>query len=61
MSSLKAHLQRFRLTHWSTYSGFTLWGAAGFGFQPSLGAFVTHFAIIPALLILTIFLARKGH
>lgn len=58
---IKATLTKLRLMHVSTYTGFTLWSAAGYGFTPSLGSFITHFGIIPALLVLTIFCARRGH
>jgi hypothetical protein len=59
MTGIKAKLQKLRLTHWSTYTGFMVWGAAGYGYSPSLGSLVTHILIIPPLVALTIFLAHR--
>jgi hypothetical protein len=47
-------LHKLRLTHWSTYVAFAIWGTAGYGFTPSIGAFVTHFGIMPPMLILLV-------
>lgn len=42
----------------STYVGLCVWGATGFMAQPSFASFIVHFAIAPALIFLTIWLAH---
>ena len=44
---------------WSTYATLVTWGAAGFMAQPSVASFVVHFTVIPAMVGVTIYLARK--
>jgi uncharacterized membrane protein len=44
--------------HPSTIIGFVAWGAGGFGYQPSIGAFIAHFFIMPILLMLMVFVSH---
>ena len=51
--------QRLRLTHFSTYGGFIIWGLACFMGHPTLANLVVMFALLPVAILLTIFLARR--
>ncbi len=43
----------------SSYVVFVMWGTAGFGYQPTLGAFVVHFILMPILILLALYLAHR--
>jgi hypothetical protein len=43
----------------STYAGFTVWGASGFMAQPSIASGIYHLVVLPLLIILTIALAHR--
>jgi len=46
----------------SSYVVLVMWGTAGFGYQPTLGAFLVHFGLTPALILIALWLARhEGH
>jgi hypothetical protein len=51
--------KKLRLTHWSTYAAFALWGSSAFTAQPTIASFVVHFGVCPVLLILVIFFAHN--
>lgn len=42
----------------SSYVILILWGTAGFGYQPSFGAFIVHFFLTPALMLGALWLAH---
>jgi hypothetical protein len=42
----------------SSYVILLLWGAAGFGYQPSFGAFLVHFIVTPVLMLAALWLAH---
>jgi len=48
-----------RLMKFSTYAGFTVWGASGFMAQPSIASGIYHLVVLPLLIILTIALAHR--
>lgn len=49
---------RFLRKKWSTYVGFAIAASAAYMAQPTLGAFVDMFVIIPSLICLLIWLAH---
>ena len=61
IDEFKAQLEKFRLTHWSTYGGFVIWGASGFMAAPSLASLTYHLFILPIVIFVTIKLAQHGH
>jgi hypothetical protein len=53
---MKYHPFSFRRP--SNYVAMGVWGAAGFMAQPTLASFIVHFAVLPLLLALTLWLAH---
>lgn len=43
----------------SSYVILILWGAAGFGYQPSFATFIVHFLITPVIMYLALELAHR--
>jgi hypothetical protein len=52
MEMLANLIQHNFLKYPSSYLIILLWGTMGFGFQPSFGAFIVHFIIAPAIMLL---------
>lgn len=53
-------------TYPSSYLALALWGASGFGYQPTFGAFLVHFFITAPLMLLVLWVAhyegrKEGH
>ena len=42
----------------SNYVGLIIWGATAFESQPTIASFIVHFTIVPALIVLTLWLAH---
>jgi hypothetical protein len=53
--------RKLRLTHWSTYGGFVIWGASGFMAAPTLASLAYHMFILPLVILATVKLAQHGH
>lgn len=51
-------IRRVRLTHFSTYTGFIIWGLSCFMGHPTVANLVVMFVLLPPSIFLTIFLAH---
>lgn len=52
-------IKEYRPHHYtSNYIALVIWGATAFESQPTIASFVVHFTIVPALIVLTLWLAH---
>lgn len=57
-SKAKDSVSGVKMTNWSTYGAFAVWGAGAFTSQPTIASGIVHFSILPLFLFITILLAH---